>query len=120
MFRIGQHDTLHFPCDNCTSKALNCLYNLVPHVYHFILPLKRMPFEMIQKSSQESIGKDSKYLKSNIVGGKSHISGNKFHCHQKSLSEEWTNIEKDTLKKNILLFGFGRWLKIRKSSKENS
>lgn len=38
----------------------------------------------------------------------------------KSLNDEWTNIEKDNLKKNLLLFGYDRWLKIRKASKDHS
>ena len=75
---------------------------------------------MIQKSSQELMGKDSKFQKSNLSGGKSQINGEKINNLPRSLNEEWTNIEKDTLKKHLLLYGYGRWTKIRKSSKENS
>lgn len=33
------------------------------------------------------------------------------------LKNSWTNMEKDTLKKYLLQFGYGRWEKIRKVSK---
>jgi hypothetical protein len=37
-----------------------------------------------------------------------------------SPGDDWTNIEKDNLKKNLLLYGYGRWDEIRKASKDHS
>lgn len=34
----------------------------------------------------------------------------------KALSQKWGNMEKETLKKYLLQFGYGRWKKIRKYS----
>jgi len=35
----------------------------------------------------------------------------------KALSQKWSAMEKDNLKKYLLMFGYGRWGKIRKYSK---
>ena len=37
----------------------------------------------------------------------------------KLLSEKWSSIEKENLKKYLLLFGYGRWDKIKKHSKHH-
>ncbi|CAI2387839.1 unnamed protein product [Moneuplotes crassus] len=106
---IKQHDTLHFPCGNCT----------IPHVFHLILPIRRVINENSQKpGAREVPGKDGKFNKSNISS--KSLSLHSKQAKIKSPNEEWTNIEKDTLKKNLLLFGYGRWEKVKKSSKESS
>lgn len=44
----------------------------------------------------------------------------KMQASNKNVNEEWNNIEKDNLKRNLLLYGYGRWSKIRKASREQS
>ena len=86
-----------------------------------ILPIRRLGTGLSQKSGiGENGGKDSKSLnKSNKIGMKGTSGSEKHSNRPKSLSEEWTNMEKETLKKNLLLYGYGRWDKIKQSSKDN-
>lgn len=69
---------------------------------------------------------DSKFIKSASAGGMQQASGQNGLFDKNavggmnSLSDEWTNIEKDNLKKNLLLYGYGRWTKIRRASKDHS
>ena len=111
--------------------SLIFLTNLVPHYYRLILPIRMVSNNAITKAAATSAAeglapRDQKLVKGSQPGlfrqntGQSGMFPKNSAASTKSLSDEWTNIEKDNLKKNLLLYGYGRWAKIRKASKDHS
>lgn len=85
-------DRLHFFCDRC----------YLPHVYHFLTPSK-------EALKQPPTPRDTRAIEDKLA----HL------CKKvpdRSLQSRWGNMEKETLKKCLLQFGYGRWEKIRRYS----
>ncbi len=94
-------DSLYFDCARCTVS---------PHVYHFILPSlpKEKDFAAHAKSAA-----DPSAAKVGKPGEKSGTGPS-----QPALATKWTANEREQLKKLLLIYGYGRWNKIRKNSPE--
>ncbi len=95
-------DKLHFICNKC----------YMPHLFYFIVPTKdpatlkegllQQQKNLLQSGTLQNL--DDKILP--LVK----------KSMDKVLNNKWSMIEKESLKKYILQFGYGRWNKIRKYS----
>ncbi|KRX05591.1 hypothetical protein PPERSA_12769 [Pseudocohnilembus persalinus] len=92
---LDQDSQIYFPCTQCE----------LPHVFHFILPGKEM---------QQSKGL---FLISSQVYAPSQNMQNPMNkSHNKQLYYQWSQDDREQLKKSILQYGYGRWRQIQKQS----
>ena len=92
-------DCIYFDCARCPVS---------PHVYHFTLP--SLPKERTFLSHTGGKGADAS------LRGKS---GEKVSAGMsQALATKWTVNEREQLKKVLMIYGYGRWEKIRKNSPE--
>ena len=104
--QLNPLDRLLFFCDKCYT----------PHLFYFLMPAKD------KASSKEGLLLQQKQALANIQQGQ-HISSIDEKLQylvkkplDKTLLHRWGNMEKETLKKYLLQYGYGRWEKIRKAS----
>jgi len=92
-------DCIYFDCARCTVS---------PHAYHFILP--SLPKE--RTFTSYAGGKPGETILRGKNGEKILGGGSQ------TLASKWTVNEREQLKKMLMIYGFGRWKKIRENSPE--
>eukprot|EP00347_Sterkiella_histriomuscorum_P020477 403337650 len=105
--QVNSMDKVYIPCNKC----------YIPHLFYFILPLR----ETITQQFKEGALAQSKNMSSNAQAASidEKLGQMMKKIPDKALQQKWGSMEKETLKKYLLQFGYGRWRKIRKYSKNH-
>ncbi|CDW90426.1 transforming growth factor beta regulator 1 [Stylonychia lemnae] len=103
--QVNSMDKVYIPCNKC----------YMPHLYYFILPIRENISQQFKDGAMNQQKTSATNNQTTNVDEK--LSQMMKKTPDKILQQKWGSMEKETLKKHLLLFGYGRWRKIRKYSK---
>lgn len=105
--QVSSMDKIYIPCNKCC----------IPHLYFFILPLRETTSQQFKDGALAQTKNMSSMA--NRMSLDEKIGHMMKKIPDKQLQAKWGSMEKETLKKYLLQFGYGRWNKIRKFSKNH-